>query len=162
MKISKKITIAIMFLIAFFTWAILFSNYSDKKEVKDKAIYFSKVSYTISGKMGSYRPLGGIVYLLEIDVDSITIPKNYLSKKDDFIGLYSKKPNKVYLNAYLESGECNTFKEIRNDTLPYVKINSSKKIIQYIGKTISTEELRYFNLYKNYLSEIETNEMIRF
>ncbi len=152
-------------IISFFAFLAIVSFYlfNNKVYVKTQEEYFLKVKYDIYGKMLSYRLLGGSVYLIEIKVDSINMIKNQLKENDDIVGLYSSKEAKAYILAYFEDGNDETYEKISDSSLPYVKIHSSQKSIEYCNDTnCAIESLRSFNNYKSDLLEYETIETIKF
>ena len=160
----KKINIvfAVVFIIVggtYFTYLFI-NGGRHYREEQDK--YFSKVEYYFSGKMHSYRLLGGVTYLIEIDVDSVSFTKNNISYKNDFVGLYSETQGKIFFNADFDT-DTHTNKSVVSDTLPYVRVNSSNRTIEYItDKETIIETLNVSGFYLRDLKKTETKEMIRF
>lgn len=155
-----------VFLIVFFIGSFIFffvttKTTSKNKQTSDKD-YFSNVHYKIYGKIHSYTYLGGVTYTLKLNIDSVHFYKNTLPKESDFIGLYSKKDNLAILNATFNLDSCYS----KNETLPKaaidVVIDSKMKTIRYLTESKSdVVELRIFDLYDNYLKDLESDEMIR-
>jgi len=138
--------------------------YSERDYKREQDKYFEKVDYSFFGKMHSYQLLSGSLYFIEIDVDSATFTKNNISNNDDFVGLYSKKDKQIFFLSYFETGGRAKGK-IVSDTLPYVRVNSSTRTVEYITDkdSIFQELLRTFlTIDLQSLKDSQTEEMVRF
>lgn len=162
-KIILKIILSIFLgAIGFISTAIVFFWHGTKKYERDQNEYFSKVEYLIEGQIVASRLLGGGTYFMEIDIDTIAIPKNNLSKSDDFVGLYDPEKSKVYIIACDGLGQ-RSYEQIRGDTLPYIKINSERREILYIRQDTShIDFLQSNDIYKDELLKMQTIDMVRF
>ena len=145
----------------FFAIDIFVLSNKDFKSDQDK--YFEKVDYYFSGQMYSYKLLGGTTYFIEIDVDSALFKKDEISIKDNFVGLYLKKHDKIFFYANFELNSRENEKILSN-ALPYVKVNSSTRSIEYISKQniIKKETLIVSDIYLQDFKNMQTDEMIRF
>ena len=166
MKKSKIILIVLAIIVAIpvVIVGIILSFVTEAENYqKEQDKYFEKVEYYFCGKMHSYKILDyRPIYLIEIDVDSALFVKNNISYNDNFFGLYSKTQNKIFFNAYFDIGN-RTNKRVINDTLPYVRVNSSNRTIEYItNNETKYEKLSISGFYKRDLEQIETKDMIRF
>ncbi len=162
-KITLKIILSIFLgAIGFISTAIVFFWHGTKKYEREQNEYFSKVEYLIEGQIVASKLLGGGTYFIEIDIDTIAIPKNNLSKSDDFVGLYDPEKNKVYVIASDNLGQC-SYELISSDTLPYIKISSERREILYIRQDTSfIDLLMTHNIYRDEFLKMQTIDMVRF
>ncbi len=159
MKKSQVLIFALLGLITFVLIAIVFFTYTKNSYIKNQDRYFTKVSYIIEGRISSSKLIGGVSYLIEIEVDTSNILKNELSVDDDFVGLYDQEQNKIYIIADIVNDSSN---ETISNQLKYIKINTFKKEVMYLGDSVQIELLKCNSIYKHHLVEIETKNMIRF
>ena len=162
--IILAVIVAIPIVIVVVILGLIFLFMADKNNYhKEQDIYFEKEEYYFCGQMVSYKLLGGVTYLIEIDVDSVLFIKNDISSENDFVGLYSEKQKKILFNADLTIDE-NTDKNAVSEGLPYVRVKSSNRTVEYIinKETTVYGMLDVSNFYKRGLKKKETEDMIRF
>ena len=129
---------------------------------KEQENYFSHVNYRFKGQIVGYSHLGGTVYLLELNSDSLIFMTTNLLSSSDFLGVYDKKSNKVYVLVQIP-----IWKSKRdNDSVRHygtVRFDSSVRSIFYdFNDTSFSQPLRTFPMYNYRLKPFESQFTIRF
>lgn len=129
---TKYIVICVGFAIAsILMFGIVGLNQVNERQVVRNIFdeYYSNVDYYLSGKIinktliqdcgSEFRDL----YLIEVDVDSLSITENNLQQENPFWGVYNKKKNRVYFISSIYN--------IDNKIPTSIEVSSEKREIKF-------------------------------
>ncbi len=153
MKIFLKIILALIVIPLSLGLIILTFLYSSITYENNQDNYFSKSSYTLTGKIIDSKHLGGVSYLMKIQVETMDLHRNELGQFDDFAGIYDRESN----TAYMVNDVDNSLLEKELKKFPDIKIYSADRKVKYFinDHVVIEGTLATASVYKRQLTKIE-------